>query len=91
MVRSGTGPTEATYLRGSKDVLDGHGNLRANAVTLDETNGVVSLSECVSLARLASWGSKRVVVLSDFGEAIARERKKPSNLSPVTYIGVLLS
>ncbi len=33
----------ATDLGGSEDVLDGHGDLGANAITLDQADGVVAL------------------------------------------------
>lgn len=37
------GEAEATNLGGGEDVLDGLGNLRADTVTLDQTDEVVSL------------------------------------------------
>jgi hypothetical protein len=37
-----------TNLGGGKDVLDGHGNLGANAITLDQADGVATLSIRIS-------------------------------------------
>ena len=43
----------ATDLGGSEDVLDGDGNLGANAITLDQADGVATLETGVSgIARL---------------------------------------
>ncbi len=49
-----SGSWAATDLGGGEDVLDSNGNLGANAVTLDQADGVAALQERVSrLARLA--------------------------------------
>lgn len=45
----------ATNLGGGEDVLDGDGNLGANAVTLDQADGVAALSTIVSeVARIVA-------------------------------------
>jgi len=46
------GLVAAAYLGGSEDVLDGNGNLGADAVTLNQADGVVALIACVSRAVL---------------------------------------
>lgn len=37
------GSCRETYLGGGEDVLDGNGNLGANAITFDQTDCVVTL------------------------------------------------
>jgi hypothetical protein len=44
----------ATDLGGGEDVLDGHGNLGANAITLDQADGVAALQAVLAVSA-SSW------------------------------------
>lgn len=83
----------ATNLGGSEDVLDGDGNLGANAITLDQADGVAALKIGISYMAYREDASS-TPRLSDFHMPSQRFAANWSMRSPnriAAYLRILLS
>lgn len=84
----------ATDLGGGEDVLDSDSNLGANAITLDQADGVAPLQTRISCTGLCCEPALAVSCLSDFHAkgafaADGRMQRRPTRV--VAYLCVLLS